>query len=83
MVSNGCENWLREITIPTGVDGVVEQHKKTGRPLAIWKNGTTVLISPNSVKLNLLERVSPPIRTHEAEPAYYYFNRSHYGSEYE
>ena len=29
---------------------VVEQHKKTGRPLAIWENGKVVRISPHSVK---------------------------------
>ena len=29
---------------------VVERHKKTGRPLAIWENGKVIRISPNSVK---------------------------------
>jgi len=29
---------------------VVEQHKKTGRSLAVWKNGKVVRISPNSVR---------------------------------
>jgi len=29
---------------------VVEQHKKTGRPLAVWKNGKAVWISPYSVR---------------------------------
>lgn len=29
---------------------VVEQHKKTGRPLAIWENGKVIRISPNLVK---------------------------------
>ena len=28
---------------------VVERHKKTGRPLAIWKNGKTVYISAKSL----------------------------------
>lgn len=28
---------------------VVAQHKKTGRPLAVWKNGKVVRISPHSV----------------------------------
>ncbi len=32
------------------VRGVVEQHKKTGRPLAVWRNGKVALISPYSVK---------------------------------
>ena len=29
---------------------VVEQHKKTGRPLAVWKNGKVMRISPHTVK---------------------------------
>lgn len=29
---------------------VVEQHKKTGRPLAIWEKGKVVHISPDSVR---------------------------------
>jgi len=29
---------------------VVAHHKKTGRPLAVWQNGKTVRISPNTVK---------------------------------
>ena len=29
---------------------VVERHKKTGRPLAVWKNGRVAYISPYSVK---------------------------------
>jgi len=29
---------------------VVQQHKKTGRTLAIWKNGKVVRISPHSLK---------------------------------
>ena len=29
---------------------VVEQHKKTGRPLAVWENGKVIHISPNSVR---------------------------------
>jgi len=39
-----------EAALKKAVRGVVEQHKKTGRPLAIWKNGKTVRISPNTVK---------------------------------
>jgi len=26
---------------------VVEKHKRTGQPLAIWKNGKVALVSPN------------------------------------
>ena len=29
---------------------VVERHKKTGRSLAVWENGKTIRISPNTVK---------------------------------
>ena len=29
---------------------VVERHKKTGRSLAVWQNGKTVRISPNTVR---------------------------------
>ena len=39
-----------EAALRKAVRGVVEQHKKTGRPLAIWENGKTVRISPNTVK---------------------------------
>lgn len=39
-----------EAALKKAVRQVVEQHKKTGRPLAIWKNGKTVRISPNAVK---------------------------------
>lgn len=38
------------IAMEKAVRKVVEEHKKSGRPLAIWKNGKTVLVSPNSVK---------------------------------
>ncbi len=39
-----------EAALKKAVRQVILQHKKTGRPLAIWKNGRTVLISPNKVK---------------------------------
>ena len=39
-----------EAALKKAVRGVVEQHKKSGRPLAVWQNGKTVRISPNSVK---------------------------------
>jgi NCAIR mutase (PurE)-related protein len=29
---------------------VIERHKKTGRPLVVWKNGRTVHISAKNVK---------------------------------
>lgn len=39
-----------EAALKKAVRQVVERHKKTGRPLAVWMNGKTVLISPHSVK---------------------------------
>ena len=39
-----------EIALKRAVRQVVAQHKKTGRPLAVWKNGKVVRISPYSVK---------------------------------
>ncbi len=39
-----------EAALKKAVRGVVDRHKKTGRPLAIWENGKTVRISPNTVK---------------------------------
>ncbi len=39
-----------EAALKKAVRGVVERHKKTGRPLAVWQNGKTVRISPNAVK---------------------------------
>jgi uncharacterized protein YacL (UPF0231 family) len=32
------------------VKEVVEQHKKSGRPLAIWKNGRTVMVPANKLR---------------------------------
>ena len=39
-----------EAALKKAVRGVIEQHKKTGRSLAVWENGKTVRISPYSVK---------------------------------
>lgn len=39
-----------EAALKEAVREVVEQHKKTGRLLAVWKNGKTIRISPNSIK---------------------------------
>jgi len=39
-----------EAALKKAVREVVERHKKSGRPLAIWENGKTVRISPNTVK---------------------------------
>lgn len=39
-----------EAALKKAVRQVVERHKKTGRPLAVWQNDKTVRISPNAVK---------------------------------
>jgi len=39
-----------ELALKKAVRKVVERHKKTGRPLAVWKDGKVALISPYSVK---------------------------------
>lgn len=38
-----------EAALKKAVRNVVKQHKKTGRPLAIWHNGKAVRISPDLV----------------------------------
>lgn len=38
------------LALKQAVKGVVEQHKKSGRPLAVWLNGKVVQVSPHSVK---------------------------------
>jgi hypothetical protein len=38
-----------EAALKKAVRQVVEQHKKTGRPLAVWQNGKTIHISPHKV----------------------------------
>jgi len=32
------------------IRGVVEQHKRTGRPLVIWQNGKVAKISPGQIR---------------------------------
>ena len=39
-----------EAALKKAIRAVVQQHKKTGRPLAVWKNGKTMRISANSLK---------------------------------
>lgn len=39
-----------EAAMKEAIRQVVERHKKTGRPLAVWRNGKVVRISPYSVK---------------------------------
>lgn len=38
-----------ELAMKAAVRKVVADHKKTGRPLAIWKNGKAVNVSPKSL----------------------------------
>ena len=37
------------IALKQAVREVVERHKKTGRPLAIWKNNRVAMVSPHSI----------------------------------
>ncbi|MCU0651654.1 MAG: hypothetical protein MUC39_01775 [Candidatus Omnitrophica bacterium] len=39
-----------EAALKAAVRKVVEEHKKTGRPLAIWENGRVMQISPYKIK---------------------------------
>ena len=34
------------LALKKAVRGVIEHHRQTGRPLAIWRDGRVVLISP-------------------------------------
>ncbi|HNW43394.1 MAG TPA: hypothetical protein PKI19_02750 [Elusimicrobiales bacterium] len=38
-----------ERAMKAAVKKVVAEHKKTGRPLAIWKNGKAVNVSPDTL----------------------------------
>jgi len=37
------------LALQKAVEGVIERHRKTGRPLIVWKNGKVARISPYSV----------------------------------
>lgn len=39
-----------ELALKEAVREVIERHKKTGRPLVIWKNGRVVKVSPNQLQ---------------------------------
>jgi len=39
-----------EAALKQAVRGVVERHKKSGRPLAVGEDGKIVLVSPNAMK---------------------------------
>ncbi|HPI04052.1 MAG TPA: hypothetical protein PLB12_05850 [Candidatus Goldiibacteriota bacterium] len=39
-----------EAAMKKAVKEVIENHKKSGRPLAAWKDGKTVMISADKVK---------------------------------
>ena len=39
-----------EAALKKAVRRVVEQHKKSGRPLAVWENGKVVRINPRTLK---------------------------------
>ena len=38
-----------ELAMKSAIRQVVEEHKKSGRHLAVWKNGKTVRISANKL----------------------------------
>ncbi len=38
-----------ELAMKSAIRQVVEDHKKSGRPLAVWKNGRTIQISPDKL----------------------------------
>lgn len=38
------------LAMRAAVRGVIKRHKETGRPLAIWKDGRVVWISPYTLK---------------------------------
>ena len=38
-----------ELAMKSAIREVVENHKKSGRPLAIWKNGRMIRISPSKL----------------------------------
>jgi len=38
-----------ELAMKSAIRDVVKNHKKSGRPLAVWKNGRTVRISPDKL----------------------------------
>jgi len=38
-----------ELAMKSAIRQVVEEHKKSGRPLAIWKNGKTIKISASKL----------------------------------
>ena len=38
------------IALKEAVKGVVESHRKSGRPLAVWENGKIVHISAKKIK---------------------------------
>ena len=39
-----------EAAMKEAVRRVIEHHKKTGRPLAVWQEGKVALISPYKIK---------------------------------
>jgi len=38
-----------DVAIKKAVRNVIKQHKSSGQPLAVWKNGKTVLIYPDEI----------------------------------
>lgn len=42
-----------ELAMKEAVREVVDNHRKSGRPLSSWKNGKTVHVSAESVKIGI------------------------------
>ncbi|MFH1753908.1 MAG: hypothetical protein ABH875_06970 [Candidatus Omnitrophota bacterium] len=39
-----------EIALKKAIQGVVERHKESGRPLAIWRNGKLLKVPPSRLQ---------------------------------
>jgi len=50
--NNKLPIWKKaEIAMREAVAEVIMEHRKTGRPLAVWQNNKVVMLSPYKVKL--------------------------------
>lgn len=47
------------LALKEAVHEVIKRHKKTGRPLVIWKNGRVVKVSPNQLQNRTGKAVTP------------------------
>lgn len=42
-----------------GVNDALLQHKQAGRPIAVWRDGKTVLIPPEEIEVPVQDHKSP------------------------